>query len=99
MSTISSDSMAESVGSSASHMIVAPPVGAPVIALVMDSESEPFEDPPNSESFEDRASPTVTADSEIGAEPLGSPDTSDYYGGSKFSEECDNPHFQVILHQ
>ncbi|GKB92138.1 hypothetical protein Tco_0964410 [Tanacetum coccineum] len=94
MSIISSDSMAESVGSSASHMIVALPVGSPVIALVMDFESDPFKDPPYSKPFEDRASPTVTADSEIGAEPLASPDTSDYYGGSEFSEECDNSHFQ-----
>nr|GFD45101.1 hypothetical protein [Tanacetum cinerariifolium] len=42
-------------------------------------------DPSNSEPFEDRASPVVTADSKIRAEPLGLLDTSDYYGGFVFS--------------
>ncbi|GJS59769.1 hypothetical protein Tco_0654553 [Tanacetum coccineum] len=48
---------------------------------------EPFEDLINSDPFEDRASPVVTADLEIRAGPLGSPDTSNYYGGFEFSEE------------
>ncbi|GJY45983.1 hypothetical protein Tco_0435046 [Tanacetum coccineum] len=85
ISTISSDSMAESVRSSASHGIAAPPVGAPAIVLVVDFESEPFEDPPTTvtdfEPFEDPALPVVTADSELEAELLGSPATFDYYDG------------------
>nr|GEX21202.1 hypothetical protein [Tanacetum cinerariifolium] len=87
MSTISSDSMTESVRSSASSVIATPPINAPPIALIVDSKSEPFEDPPNSKPFEDRISPVVIEDLEIGAEPLDSPDMSDFYGKSEFFEE------------
>nr|GEZ23738.1 hypothetical protein [Tanacetum cinerariifolium] len=68
-STISFASIVESIGSSDSPARVIDP------ALVINSESEPFENP---------ASPVESVASEIVAEPLGSPATSDYYDGSKF---------------
>ncbi|GKG59958.1 hypothetical protein Tco_0609622, partial [Tanacetum coccineum] len=85
----SSDSLPESVGSSATHGIIAPPLGAPAVAPVMDSESDPFEDPPtlasdaknikdppNSEPFLDRVAPANSAASDSNVDPHASPATS-----------------------
>nr|GEX31246.1 hypothetical protein [Tanacetum cinerariifolium]GEX42782.1 hypothetical protein [Tanacetum cinerariifolium] len=92
LSTISSDSMDESIGSSASIvilfdsdaalvmaevMIAAPPTRVLDPSLVVDSEFEPFEDP---------SSLLDTADSDSDAKPLGSPTTSDYFAGLEFSK-------------
>ncbi|GJW42869.1 hypothetical protein Tco_0071668 [Tanacetum coccineum] len=101
-STISSESLVKSIGSSALPTIVPHPTS------VVDSESEPFKDhaslidfdsdsfenPPNYEPFEDRVSPVASAPSDSDDEPHDSPATSDYFGGSEvvsdpkeFSEE------------
>nr|GEV32776.1 hypothetical protein [Tanacetum cinerariifolium] len=94
-STISFESLAESIGSSPLPALVLHP------ALVVDSESRHFEDPTspvvfysnsfvasfNSKPFEDRVSQAVSSASDPDDEPLGSPDTSDYYEGFKFFEE------------
>ncbi|GJR56515.1 hypothetical protein Tco_1407036 [Tanacetum coccineum] len=90
-STISSESLVKSIGSSALPTIVPHPTS------VVDSESEPFKDhtslidfdsdsfenPPNYEPFEDRVSPVASAPSDSDDEPHDSPATSDYFGGSK----------------
>ncbi|GJS64881.1 hypothetical protein Tco_0679445 [Tanacetum coccineum] len=90
-STISYESIAESMGSSIASAMV------PYPAPNDDSESEPFEDPAspvasdfdyaepyfNSEPFLDCVSPTVSVASDPDDEPLGSPDTTDYYGGRR----------------
>ncbi|GJZ31320.1 hypothetical protein Tco_0576367 [Tanacetum coccineum] len=92
-STISYESIAESMGSSVPSAMV------PYPAPAADLESEPFEDPAspvasdfnsvvpsfNFDLLSDRVSPTVSAASDD--EPLGSPDTTDYYGGSEFSKD------------
>ncbi|GKG57958.1 hypothetical protein Tco_0589569, partial [Tanacetum coccineum] len=41
----------------------------------------------DSESFVDHASPAIYVASYPDDEPLGSPDTADYFGGSEFSED------------
>ncbi|GJX07738.1 hypothetical protein Tco_0195670, partial [Tanacetum coccineum] len=94
-STISSESLAESTRSSLLPALLLHP------APVVDSNSEHFEDPAspvvsdsdsfvatlNSEPFEDCVSQAVSVASNPDDEPLGSPDTSDYYEGSEFSKE------------
>ncbi|GKE93573.1 hypothetical protein Tco_1574668 [Tanacetum coccineum] len=68
---------------------------------VADLESEPFKDPAspvasdldfvktsfNSELFSDRISPAISAALDPDDEPLSSPDTTNYYGGPRFSKE------------
>ncbi|GJS64883.1 hypothetical protein Tco_0679447 [Tanacetum coccineum] len=102
-STISYESIAESMGSSIASAMV------PYPAPNDDSESEPFEDPASpgllSDYFDilsyfnsvDRlgrgVSPTVSVASDPDDEPLGSPDTTDYYGGrSRSSSPLNSPH-------
>ncbi|GJW16312.1 hypothetical protein Tco_0020445 [Tanacetum coccineum] len=94
-STISFKSLAESIGSFVTPAIV------PYPALVVDLESEPFEDPVlpvasdsdpvelsyNSKPFSDRVSPAVFAASNLDDELLGSFDNADYYGGYEFYED------------
>ncbi|GKB77303.1 hypothetical protein Tco_0944198 [Tanacetum coccineum] len=89
-----SESLAESMGSSVASTIV--PNHAPVA-----SDFEPFEAPAspvsfdsdsvepsfNSKPFSDYASPSISATTDLDNEPLGLPDTADYYGGSEFSED------------
>ncbi|GJV12250.1 hypothetical protein Tco_1353791 [Tanacetum coccineum] len=71
-STIPSKSLVESIRSYVSTTRVHDP------ALVIDLKSEPFKDPTSSIDY-------ATLDLEV--EPLGSPATFDYYGGSEFFEE------------
>ncbi|GJS05282.1 hypothetical protein Tco_0321790 [Tanacetum coccineum] len=73
----------------------------PYAAPVVDSEFEPFEDPESlvasdhdsvepsfdSELFVDHVSPAISAALDPDDEPLGSPDTTDYFGDSEFSED------------
>nr|GFB24482.1 hypothetical protein [Tanacetum cinerariifolium] len=93
LSTISFDSTVESIRSSVSivilsdsdaasamteAMVVASPAGVLDPALVVDSESEPFEDP---------SSLVDTADSDSDAKPLSSPTTSDYFARSDIKSD------------
>ncbi|GKA88844.1 putative reverse transcriptase domain-containing protein [Tanacetum coccineum] len=95
-STISSDSVAtESIGSFVASVVL--PYPAPVI----DSDSEPIEAPAslmisdfdsvdpslNSKPFLGRDTPVGSAILNPDDEPLGLPDTGDYYGGFDFSED------------
>nr|GEU50327.1 hypothetical protein [Tanacetum cinerariifolium] len=72
LSTISSDSMAESI------ILSALPTIAHDLAPVIESESEPFEDP---------TSPVDSTTLDLEVEPLRSPTASDYYVGLDFFEE------------
>ncbi|GJV59447.1 hypothetical protein Tco_1465547, partial [Tanacetum coccineum] len=56
---------------------------ASLVVFYLDS----FENPTNSKPFKDHVSQAVSAAFDSDMEPLGSHATSDYYGGSKFSEE------------
>ncbi|GJT97251.1 hypothetical protein Tco_1092769 [Tanacetum coccineum] len=94
-STISYESITESMGSFVASAMV------PYPASAAGSESEPFEDLTssvvsdsdsvepsfNSEPFSDRDSPAISAASDPDDEPLGSPDTAEYFRGSEFSED------------
>ncbi|GKF62124.1 hypothetical protein Tco_0182178 [Tanacetum coccineum] len=96
-STISYESLAESLADSLESSVSS--VVLPYAAPVMDSEPEPLEEPEspvasdhdfvepsfNSELFVDHASPTISTASDPDDEPIGSPDTADYYGGLEFS--------------
>ncbi|GJU36313.1 hypothetical protein Tco_1184667 [Tanacetum coccineum] len=92
LSTISSESMDESIGSSASYVILsdfdaasamakaviaAPPAGVLDPTLVVDYDYEPFEDP---------SSPVDTLVLDSDAEPLGSPATSNYLCSGEIGE-------------
>ncbi|GJT49782.1 hypothetical protein Tco_0975939 [Tanacetum coccineum] len=69
-STVSSDSLPESVGSSATYGIIAPPLGAPTIALVYGFGP-----------FSYRVTPANSAASDSDADPHDSPAKSDYFAG------------------
>ncbi|GJV23726.1 putative reverse transcriptase domain-containing protein [Tanacetum coccineum] len=89
------ESLAESMGSSVASAMVpdhAPdvdlesePMDAPASPVV--SESDSIEPSLNSEPFSGRDTPVGSAASDPDDEPLGSPDTVDYFEGYEFSED------------
>ncbi|GJV49327.1 hypothetical protein Tco_1439539 [Tanacetum coccineum] len=98
-STISYESLAESLADSMGSFVSS--VALPYFVPTIDSESEPFEEHElpvasdydsvepslDSDPFVDHASPAISAVSDPDDEPLGSPNTADYYRGSEFSED------------
>ncbi|GJT58556.1 hypothetical protein Tco_1002089 [Tanacetum coccineum] len=94
-STISYESLAESMGSFVASAIVpdhasnvdseSEPMEAPASPVVSDSDS--FEPSLNSESFSRSDTPVGSAASDPDDEPLGSPDTAEYFGGFEFSKD------------
>ncbi|GJU93327.1 hypothetical protein Tco_1318083 [Tanacetum coccineum] len=107
-STISYESLAQSVADSLGSSVSS--AALPYVAPVVDSESDPFEDPKlpvasdadsvepsvDSELFVDHVSPAISAASDPdGDQPLGSSNTADYYGGYEFFEH--NPSEDVFI--
>ncbi|GJV23725.1 hypothetical protein Tco_1376420 [Tanacetum coccineum] len=102
-STISYESLSESMGSSVASAMV--PDHAPDV----DSESEPIEAPAspmvsnsnfvepslNSKPFSGCDTLVGSASSDPDDEPLGSPDTTDYFGGSEFSEDDPSEDYSI----
>ncbi|GJS82898.1 hypothetical protein Tco_0749439 [Tanacetum coccineum] len=94
-SNISYESLVESIGSSALPVIVPHP--APIVdskskpfedpATRVNSDSDSFENPPNSKPLEDHVSPVSSKASDSDDKPHGSPDSSHYFGGSKAYSE------------